>query len=157
MSVERACSGSVVKPIWLFAIMWSVPPVLYPSKRERLNVSATTPCAANAASPWMRIGNTEVVSYVAMRPLRSVWVARACPITTGSTASRWLGFGINVTVIVLPPVVSNRPDEPWWYLTSPVPPLGASVSSTCLPPSNSANNVSYGTPTIWVSTLSLPR
>ena len=26
--VERASSGSVVKPIWLFMMMWTVPPTL---------------------------------------------------------------------------------------------------------------------------------
>ena len=42
-SVDLESRISVVNPIWLFAMMWSVPPVEYPRSRARLSVSATTP------------------------------------------------------------------------------------------------------------------
>ena len=50
-SVERESPLSVVNPIWLLAMMWSVPPVEYPRSRARLSVSATTPWPMNDASP----------------------------------------------------------------------------------------------------------
>ncbi|CAB4763042.1 unannotated protein [freshwater metagenome] len=48
---ERDACGEVVKPTWLFTMMWIVPPVRYPRSCERFRVSITTPCPANAASP----------------------------------------------------------------------------------------------------------
>ena len=54
---------------------------------------------------------------------RSVCSARARPSTTGSAASRWLGFGTIVTSIS-PAGVTRVPDAGRWYLTSPVPPSG---------------------------------
>ena len=52
---------------------------------------------------------------------RSVCSARVQPSTTGSTASRWLGFGASVTV-TSPDAVLRVPVAARWYLTSPVPP-----------------------------------
>ena len=80
-------------------------------------VSATTPCPANAASPWRRMGRTRACSR---SPIASCF-ARTMPSTTGFTNSRWLGFGATVTVIVSP--VSPRwvPVAPRWYFTSPEP------------------------------------
>src|SRR5258707_2371126 len=85
---------SAVNPSWLLAMMWIVPPVSYPRRRLRFSVSATIPCPGNAASPWIRIGTLLAGSNFGA-PAAPVLVpaARAMPSTTGSTASRWLGFG----------------------------------------------------------------
>src|SRR6185437_11362755 len=77
--------------------------------RARLNVSATTPCAANDASPWMSTGSATVPSWIASLPRRFVWLARARPSTTGFTASRWLGFGVSVMLTGLPAAVWYTP------------------------------------------------
>src|SRR5207245_95734 len=131
--------------------------VVEPFGRARLNVSATTPWAANDASPWISSGTATLPSCSASLPRRFVCAARARPSTTGFTASRWLGFGDRVTLTGLPAAVWYTPSAPWWYFTSPVPPSGVSVSSTCRPPSNSAKIVSYGRPAMCASTLSRPR
>ncbi len=55
---------------------------------ERLSVSATTPCPANAASPCSSTGMTSERFLSAI----SFCFARAMPSTIGSTASRWDGF-----------------------------------------------------------------
>src|ERR1035437_4141345 len=65
--VERASSGSVVKPTWLFMMMCTVPPTLYPSRACRLSVSETTPWPGNEASPWITIGTAASVSWKGMR------------------------------------------------------------------------------------------
>ena len=57
-SLDRDDSGAVVKPTWLLMITCMVPPVRYPRSSDRFSVSATTPCPANAASPWMAMGIT---------------------------------------------------------------------------------------------------
>ena len=44
-------AGAAVKPTWLLAMMWMVPPVRKPSVLARLSVSATMPCPGKAASP----------------------------------------------------------------------------------------------------------
>mmetsp|Transcript_9838 Transcript_9838/g.19623 ORF Transcript_9838/g.19623 Transcript_9838/m.19623 type:complete len:257 (+) Transcript_9838:1362-2132(+) len=48
---DRAKRGSVVKPIWLFTMMWMVPPVVYPLMSDSSSVSYTMPWPAKAASP----------------------------------------------------------------------------------------------------------
>ena len=40
---------------WLFTTMWTVPCVLYAGNSDKWNVSYTTPCPENAASPCSRI------------------------------------------------------------------------------------------------------
>src|SRR5918996_1533383 len=68
---------------------WMVPPVPNPWSADSANVSATTPCPAKAASPWIRRGST---GLLASPPSSWSCLARTIPSTTGSTASRWLGF-----------------------------------------------------------------
>ena len=88
---------------------------------------------------------------------RSVCLARAKPSTTGSTASRWLGFEASVTAIS-PAAVGCMPSAPRWYLTSPVPPSGfPTTAAIVLSPSNSRRISSYGWPTVCASTFSRPR
>ena len=61
--VERASLGRlVVKPIWLFTTICTVPPVRKPFVCDIWNVSVTTPWPENAASPWIRTGRTSVRS-----------------------------------------------------------------------------------------------
>ena len=73
---------------------------------------------------------------------RSVCSARVRPSTTGSTASRWLGFEARVTVIS-PDGVRREPSAPRWYLTSPVRPRGrTTTASSVRSPSNSRRIVS---------------
>ena len=57
-SLDRDASGAVVNPTWLLMITCTVPPVRYPRSWDSCRVSATTPCPANAASPWMAMGST---------------------------------------------------------------------------------------------------
>ena len=57
-----------------------------------MSVSATTPWPANEASPWISTGSATAESVTPRRFERSVCSARVRPSTTGSTASRWLGF-----------------------------------------------------------------
>ncbi len=121
-----------------------------------LSVSATTPSAANAASPCMRTGTTASQSGSEPFAMLSNCRDRAHPTTTGFTNSRWLGFGASVTLTVPTPSISRVPLAPLWYFTSPVP-----ATWSWLPwydgPSNSARSSAYETPTVWVSTLSRPR
>ena len=65
----------------------------------RLRVSATMPWPAKAASPWMRSAIAAVGSWLSSGSSRPVCSARAVPTTTGSTASRWLGFDASSTLI----------------------------------------------------------
>ena len=44
-----------------------------------------------------------------------------CPPTTGSTASRCDGFAASSTLMSAPAGLTNLPDAPRWYLTSPEP------------------------------------
>ena len=68
---------------------------------------------------------------------RSVCSARVQPSTTGSTASRWLGFGASVTV-TSPDSVLRVPVAERWYLTSPVPPSSLTTTASIVrSPSNS--------------------
>ena len=77
---------------------------------------------------------------------RSVCSARARPSTTGSTASRWLGFAASVTVIS-PAGVVRVPSAPRWYFTSPVPPSSVETTASIVrSPSNSRRIASYGRP-----------
>ena len=57
-SDDRADSGAVVNPSWLFTTTWMVPPVRYPVSWESSRVSATTPWPAKAASPWTSTDST---------------------------------------------------------------------------------------------------
>ena len=75
------------------------------------------------------------------------------PSTTGSTASRWLGFDARLTTISLPAGDWCLPDAPTWYFTSPEP--WADIGSSS--PSNSRKICSYDLPTTLASTLSRPR
>src|SRR2546423_5975972 len=148
---ERLYSGAVVKPTWLLTTTWTVPPVRYPRSCERLSVSATTPCPANAASPCTATARTVYPS--SLRSIRSC-LARTIPSSTGSTASRWDGFATTETPIECSPSgVLYLPTWPRWYLTSPEP--CAVFGSRC--PSNSEKIFSYGLPTMLASTLSRPR
>src|ERR671925_517169 len=79
------------------------------------------PWAGKDASPWIKIGIATRASWRPSRVLRSVCSARVRPSTTGSTASRWLGFEASVTVIS-PAAVARVPSAPRWYFTSPQPP-----------------------------------
>ena len=85
----RDAAGAVVKPTWLLTTTCTVPPVRYPRSWERFRVSATTPCPAKAASPCSSTGSTG--KEEPPRLMRSC-LARTTPSSTGSTASRWLGF-----------------------------------------------------------------
>ena len=77
----------------------TVPPVRYPRSSDRFSVSATTPCPANAASPWMSTGSTvKPGSPLSMTSC----LARTTPSSTGSTASRWLGLATSEVLIWLP-------------------------------------------------------
>ena len=68
---------------------------------------------------------------------RSVCSARVQPSTTGSTASRWLGFGASV-IVTSPDPVARTPVAERWYLTSPVPPSSfVTTASIVRSPSNS--------------------
>jgi len=62
------------------------------------SVSATIPCPAKAASPWISTGRTFARCSVSFR---TRCLARAIPSTTGFTASRWLGFGDSDTLVIV--------------------------------------------------------
>src|SRR5919198_1237071 len=79
-------------------MMCSVPPVVYPASASRLSVSATMPWPGNDAPPWTSTASATVGSWMPAPVERSVCSARVRPSTTGSTASRWLGFAASVTV-----------------------------------------------------------
>ncbi len=147
--LERAASGGVVNPSWLFTTMCTVPPVRKPGSIDMPSVSATTPSPANAASPCMRIGRMRVRSS---SPRRSC-SARAIPSSTGSTASRCDGFDASSTSTSVPARMGYLPLMPTWYCASPDPWI--EVGSTS--PSNSRKMRSYGLPITFASTFSLPR
>ncbi len=117
-TLDREYCGAVVKPTWLFTMMCTVPPVRYPRSSDRFSVSATTPCPANAASPWMSTGSTvKPGSPLSMTSC----LARTTPSSTGSTASRWLGLATSEVLIWPPSGARKVPSAPRWYLTSPEP------------------------------------
>ena len=116
-SEERADSGAVVNPSWLFTTTCTVPPVRYPVSWESSSVSATTPWPAKAASPWTRTDKTSK----RWSALSVSCLARTMPSTTGSTASRCDGFDAKVTDSSDPDRATNLPVAPLWYLTSPEP------------------------------------
>ena len=88
---------------------------------------------------------------------RSVCSARVQPSTTGSTASRWLGFGASV-IVTSPDDVFRVPVAERWYLTSPVPPSSLTTTASIVrSPSNSRRIDSYGRPTVCTSTFRRPR
>ncbi len=158
--VERDSCGSVVKPIWLLAMMWIVPPVVYPRRPCMLRVSATTPWPEKAASPWMITGTATIGSRWNSGP-RSVWRARVVPSATALTCSRWLGFAASITATALPVRVVYVPSAPRWYFTSPaVLTKSLSSSSTMCDsvwPSNSPRIDSISRPTTCVMNDSRPR
>ncbi len=80
-------------------------------------------------------------------------LARTMPSTTGSTHSRWLGFGARVTAIVSPVSASCTPVAPRWYFTSPEPWTFCGSTS----PSNSEKIWASGLPTVFASTFKRPR
>ena len=113
--LDLANLGLVVKPIWLFTIIWIVPPVLWPFKPDIAKHSATTPCPANAASPWISNGITFFLS-------ESLWkycFALVWPRTTGLTASKCEGLSVRLTCTEFPSKVLSD-EAPKWYFTSPV-------------------------------------
>src|SRR5207302_1795843 len=115
------------------------------------------PWAGNDASPWIRTGIATRGSCRPARVPRSVCSARVRPSTTGSTASRWLGFAARVTVSS-PASVERVPSAPRWYLTSPAAPSASSPSASSVrSPSNSRRIVSYGRPAVCAMPFSLPQ
>ena len=112
-------------------------------------VSATSPWPAKAASPWRRIGR---IRSRAASPARSC-LARTIPSTTGSTASRWLGFGASPTFTRVPSGASCVPTAPRWYLTSPEPWIDCGSRAS----SNSAKICATGFPTTLVRSVRRPR
>ena len=85
-------------------------------------------------------------------------LARVRPSTTGSTASRWLGFEDRVTVIS--PAGVGRVAlgaEVVLDVAACRPPRSATIASTVRSPSNSSRIDSYGRPITWASTFSRPR
>ncbi len=68
------------------------------------SVSATTPSPGNAASPCTSTGTTASASSSLVRrsPAVTRCRARATPVSTGFTTSRWLGFGTSCTPTVRP-------------------------------------------------------
>ena len=127
---DLANLGLVVNPIWLLTIIWIVPPVLCPGKPDIAKHSATTPCPAKAASPWIKIGITLFLSV-------SLWkncLALVWPNTTGLTASKCEGLSVRLTWTEFPS--NSLSDEaPKWYFTSPA--LSSSVLFNS--PANSLN------------------
>src|SRR6478736_10497650 len=116
--LDRDADGEVVKPTWLLTTTCTVPPWRYPRSWERLGVSATTPCPANAASPCIRSGSTVKPDS----PLLSLsCLARAITSRTGSTASKCDGLAVKETATWAPLGARNVPFEPRWYFTSPEP------------------------------------
>ena len=115
-----------------------------------LSVSATIPCPANAASPCRRTGRTFECSRASPS---AVCLARTIPSTTGSTNSRWLGFGASETPSFWPEGAVCVPTAPRWYFTSPDPRIES--ASTC--PSNSAKICPAGFPTVFTRTVRRPR
>ena len=75
------------------------------------------------------------------------------PSTTGSTASRWLGFAASITLTLLPAGDLCLPLVPTWYFTSPEPWVLPGSSS----PSNSRKICAYDLPTVFASTFRRPR
>src|SRR5918999_6428394 len=141
--------GAVVNPSWLLTTMCTVPPVRYPGTCERLNVSATTPWPANAASPCRSTGRT-----LSNDPSgSSSCLARTIPSTTGSTASRCEAFDAMITARSSPLRDLNCPVMPRWYFTSPDP---CTVSGS-MSPSNSLKMSLSGLPTTFASTFRRPR
>ena len=61
-----------------------VPPVLNPLNCDIANVSATTPCPAIAASPWIN----KPITLLVVLSLAKVCFALTFPATTGLTASK---------------------------------------------------------------------
>ena len=114
----------------------------------KLSVSAQIPWPANAASPWMIIGK---MLRTPSAPVRSCH-ARARPITTGSTASRWLGFEARCSETTLPFAVFRSPVAPMWYFTSP-PPIVVRGSTS----SNFEKISCDPRPTVFTITFSRPR
>ena len=116
------------------------------------SVSATTPWPGSAASPWIRTGSTLRRPSASVRAARS-WRARARPVATLATNSRWLGLAQSDTRTSAPEAVRYAPLKPWWYLTSPPPcsKCGSQLSS------NSVRIISAGLPATLCSTLRRPR
>jgi hypothetical protein len=75
------------------------------------------------------------------------------PSTTGSTNSRWLGFGDRLTAALAPAGDSWMPAAPRWYFTSPEP----CVESGSTLPSNSLKIWASGLPMVLARTFSRPR
>ena len=83
-----------------------------------LSASATIPCPANAASPWISSGRQRVRPRSETRSC----LARTRPCTTVFTHSRWLGLNASdrCTLCASAPSPNVRSMEnPRWYLTSP--------------------------------------
>ena len=93
-----------------------MPPALCPIKPDKPKHSATTPWPAKAASPCNSTGITEV----RLLSFNCSCLALALPITTGFTASKWLGFAVKERWTLFPSN-SRSDDAPRWYLTSPDP------------------------------------
>jgi hypothetical protein len=121
--LDRASSGSVVNPIWLFTTTCTVPPVVYPSSWLKFRISATIPCPITAASPCITSGITRERS----RSPRRRCFARQRPSTTAATASRWLGLLAIARWSIRPSAYRRVPEYPLWYFTSP--PLSSKSSS----------------------------
>ena len=62
----------------------------------------------------------DLLRLPSLAPMR-ICLARARPMTTGSTASRWLGLETRWSAMVLPLGEVYSPVAPMWYLTSPPP------------------------------------
>ena len=117
-----------------------------------LSASATIPCPANAASPWISSGRQRVRPRSETRSC----LARTRPCTTVFTHSRWLGLNASdtCTLCALAPSPNVRSMEnPRWYLTSP-PLLGRRRSNLSW---NSAKISDAGFCSTLASTLSRPR
>ena len=93
-----------------------VPPVLKPLNCDIAKVSATIPCPATAASPWI----SKAITLSVFLSFDKVCFALTFPTTTGFTASKCDGFEVNDKWIFL---FSNSlsVDTPKWYFTSPDP------------------------------------
>ena len=91
--VERASSGSVVKPTWLSVMMWIVPPVDVAVQRLQVERLGDDPLAGEGGVAVQQHRHGELRVVLELGPSKSVCAERAPPVTTGSTNSRWLGFG----------------------------------------------------------------
>ncbi len=93
--VLRSSPAAVVKPSWLLAMMWIVPPVRVARQPRQVQRLGHDPLAGErgVAVDQDRQGTRRVEARARPAGRHASPAARAMPSTTGLTCSRWLGLG----------------------------------------------------------------